>query len=132
MVGPTACDSFPRDEAGTTEAVTNGELHAGLIADDQAEPDERYLALAVSEAAGAEAILEVASAESLLPRLEGGELDLVVGRFAGNSPWKDRVAFTSAADAASPPSDEPVLRAAVRPGENRWLIFITRTIGSGA
>jgi hypothetical protein len=127
-----ACDRFPKDIAGTTDAVTRGTLHAGLVADASVEPDERSLIDAVSQAAAADADIQTGSAEILLSRLESGDLNLVVGRFSGDSPWKSRVAFTAPAESASPSSDAPVLRAAVRAGENRWLIFVTRTIGAGA
>ena len=91
------------------------------------------LAEKIAEAAGAEAEMESGSAEVLLHRLEEGELDLVVGKFAKASPWKGRVALTQAPKPEwEPAKHEPVLRAAVRNGENRWLMFVSKTIGGDA
>jgi len=125
------CDDFPKDVENTTRSVEgSGVLHAGLVADAPAEAGERALAERIAAAAHARAESETGSAEVLLHRLEQGELDLVVGRFAKASPWKGRVAFTKPASAeGSPPKQAPVLRAAVRSGENRWLLFVSDSLG---
>lgn len=123
------CDDFPNDIAGTMKGVTEkGVLHAGMIADGPAEANERSLVQQVAQAVGVKAELDAGSAETLLRRLEEGKLDLVVGEFAKATPWGARVAFTPSPRAKSPPSHEPVLRAAVRLGENRWLMFVSKTL----
>jgi hypothetical protein len=126
----SGCDSFPRDIAGTMDHVTNsGILHVGIVADPPVEADEKALAGKIAESTGVITDFESGSAEVLLHRLEEGELDLVVGRFAGASPWKKRVAFTQArATPGEAGKHEPVLRAAVRHGENRWLLFVGKTL----
>ena len=127
------CDDFPNDIAGTMDEVMDtGVLHAGLVA-GPAEADEQALAEKVAGAAGANPEIQSGSAEVLLHQLEDGELDLVVGEFAKASPWKKRVAFTRTPEQdAQPPKHQPVLRAAVRNGENRWLMFVSKTIGEEA
>ncbi len=126
----SGCKGFPNDIAGTMDGVTStGILHAGIVADGPAEADERDLARTIAEAAGAEAEFQSASAEVLLRELEEGDLDIVLGKFAKASPWTARVALTSAPAAeGTPPPDEPVLRAAIRHGENRWLMFVSETV----
>ena len=134
MLALCGCDGFPNDIAGTMERVTgSGVMHAGIIADGAAEADEELLVERIGTAAGAEAQTESGSAEVLLHKLEEGELDIVVGEFAKASPWSGRVALTAAPQAEwEPAKHEPVLRAAVRNGENRWLMFVSRTIGGDA
>lgn len=110
------------------EVKAEGLLHAGIVADDAAESGERALAESVAKAAGVEPQIESGSSEALLHRLEEGEIDLVVGEFAKGSPWKTRVALTVSPVSGSPPASEPVLRAAVRLGENRWLMFVSKTV----
>ncbi len=128
------CDDFPNDIAATMDEVTEtGVLHAGIVADGRSEVNERSLAEKIADAAGAEAEMELGSAEVLLHQLEEGELDIVVGKFANASPWNGRVALTEAPNPEwEPARHEPVLRAAVRNGENRWLMFVSRTIGGDA
>ncbi len=129
----SGCDNFPKDVAGTMQEVTaRGSLRVGIVADGETEARERFLAQTIAQAAAVEAEVESGSAEILLHRLENGRIDLVVGQFAKASPWKGRVAFTKPAEADSPPSHEPVLRAAVRSGENRWLIFVTTALDGSA
>lgn len=121
------CD-FPRDPERTTEHVLErGSIKVGLVGGD-AVADARALAERVAGATSARAEIIGGVAEDLLPRVENGELDLVVGRFAANSPWQGRVAFTQASTKEDPNSDEPVVRAAVRNGENRWLMTVERAI----
>ena len=128
------CDDFPNDIAATMDEVTEtGVLHAGIVAGGRSEADERSLAEKIADAAGAEAEMESGSAEVLLHQLEEGELDIVVGKFAKASPWNGRVALTEAPNPEwEPARHEPVLRAAVRNGENRWLMFVNKTIGGDA
>lgn len=129
-IGLAGCQDYPNDIAGTKARVEeSGVLHAGLVADGAAERQERDLAQTIAGAAGVEAELETGSAASLLHDLEDGKLDLVVGEFAKASPWKKKVALSKAAiPGAKPDKHQPVLRAAIRKGENAWFLFVSRTI----
>jgi len=121
------CD-FPRDPDSTTEHVLErGSVRVGLVGCNAGE-DARALAGRIAAATSAHAEIVGGLAEDLLPRVENGELDVVVGRFAANSPWQGRVAFTQASTREDPRNDEPVVRAAVRNGENRWLMTVERAI----
>lgn len=128
------CDAFPQDMRGTTERVAEDDvLRAGIISCPGDEGSiVQALASRIAEGAQAEATFERGSAEDLLRGLEEGELDLVVGYFAKNSPWKKRVTFTESPHPGEAGKEVPVLRAAVRNGENRWLLFVHRQIKEDA
>jgi hypothetical protein len=120
-----ACDSIPRDPDGTLERIrASGEFRAGLIADgDERQlraPAERLLAR-IGQRTGAAARVERGSAAQLLPRLEAGELDIVLGRFDRPSPWKRRVALSAPIAELRLPPDPQDLRAAMPHGENAWI-----------
>lgn len=124
------CDDYPRDPERTTEQVRDsGRLRAGIIATGKGlEEGERALTERIATAQNAESMIESGSAETLLRKLRRGELDIVVGYFAGDSPWKRKVAFTKPKGGARSESEVSVLRAAVRRGENRWLTLVERTV----
>jgi ABC-type amino acid transport substrate-binding protein len=126
------CDAFPRDPEGTTERIMAAKtIRVGVIPGD-GEDLVRGVTMRIAAALGARLEFVDGGEESLLPRLEGGGLDLVVGRFAEKSPWKDRVAFSDPVRREDPPGDEPILRLAVRKGENRWLMFVARHLVRGS
>jgi len=61
-----------------------------------------------------------------LQRLDAGELDLVIGRFTADSPWTSEVAFAPALSTTGA-EDAPIeLKAAMRNGENRWIMTVER------
>ncbi len=123
------CDGFPRDIAGTSEEIkTTGILRAGIVAGDSDEAKERAWVEKIAETVGADADIKAGSAATLLHELEEGRIDLVMGQFAKASPWKTMVAFTDSPEADAPRSHVPVLRAAVRNGENRWLMLVSETL----
>ncbi|WP_373355108.1 hypothetical protein [Pseudoroseicyclus sp. CXY001] len=125
----TGCDSFPKDPDGTTERIAeSGVMRAGIVGDAAGEAEERALATALAAASGAEAELHPGSAETLLLAMEAGELDIVIGDFAEASPWAGRLALAPSPLTAHPPKEAPVLRALLPPGENRWLLHVTKTI----
>jgi hypothetical protein len=125
------CD-FPHDPEGTTERVLErGKVRVGLVG-DASSAATRALVDSIGSATSARAEIVDGVAEVLLPRVEAGDLDVVVGRFAANSPWRGRVAFTQAGTRENTDSDEPVVRAAVRNGENRWLMTVERAIRGGS
>lgn len=126
------CEPFPRDPEGTTEKVMAARvIRIGVIPGNEGGVD-RAVVMRMAAAVGARLEFVSGGEETLLPHLEEGGLDLVIGRFAKRSPWKDRVAFTDPVRRKDPPRDEPVLRLAVRKGENRWLMFVGRHIGRGS
>ncbi|WP_189424295.1 transporter substrate-binding domain-containing protein [Devosia pacifica] len=92
----------------------------GLVASAEGLSDARELADDVAKDIGVELEVTSGTAEDLLRGLERGRFDMVIGEFAANSPWSERVVFVGP-DPNNVTSDFPTLRAAVRKGENRWL-----------
>ena len=126
------CDDFPKDPVETTAHVREtGEMRAGLIAGaDQDHAREKALAEAIAKAAEAETVFHEGTAEILVPRLETGELDVVIGSFAKSTPWKKHAAITKPVTKADEESESPQLRALVRKGENRWLMLVQKQVKS--
>jgi ABC-type amino acid transport substrate-binding protein len=124
------CDAFPQDPNETTEHVRqSGEMRAGLIAGaDQDNARQKDLAEQVASAVEAKPVFEEGTAEILVPKLEKGELDIVIGAFAKSTPWKKHAAVTKPAEQSGGDSEEPKLRALVRKGENRWLMLVERQV----
>lgn len=123
------CD-YPRDADGTTNRVrSSATIHVGLAA--FAPPDtqlaRRFLA-AMERASGANAQIERASAEALLARLEAGEIDLVLGEFAEDSPWIDDATLIEPLTRRIVGGRVVGLAPITRNGENQWISLVERTV----
>ncbi|WP_282848892.1 transporter substrate-binding domain-containing protein [Microbacterium oxydans] len=90
--------TVPTDPDGTLSTVSGGELRVGTAPDgdlvhvDGGEPSGSIVDL-VDEFASridAETDWTVASEETLVSMLEGGELDLVAGGITSDTPWVDK------------------------------------------
>ncbi|MDT0577080.1 hypothetical protein RM533_12980 [Croceicoccus sp. F390] len=124
-----ACGPYPRDTAGTVERIERtGTLHAGLVAGTADPAAAKALTRQAARQWQAKVAWRTGSASALLQQLEAGEVDLVVGEWARSSPLGNEVSL-SAAIASAEPSDaqEPALRLARKPGENR-LVTATDTL----
>jgi ABC-type amino acid transport substrate-binding protein len=124
------CDSIPADPDGTLERVRADRLfRVGLIASHAPPPNGAAdLLRRLSRATGAKAAVERGPAEALLTRLEEGELDLVLGEFAEQSPWSAQVTLTEPIGARG----ATVLAAAARNGENAWIALVHREARAAA
>ena len=111
--------------------LASGTMRAGLVAGNDLV-DEHALADRVATSLNVEPAVTEGSTEDLVRRLNDGEIDIVIGDFAQATPWSDRAAMTGPARAIDPPADQPVLRALVRSGENRWLIDLSRILKESA
>jgi hypothetical protein len=125
------CDSIPADLDGTLDRVrAERRFRVGLIASPAPLAPDRARALLarLSSATGARAAVEAGAAESLLHRLEEGELDLVLGEFAEPSPWEHQVTISE------PVAERGaiVLAAAARNGENAWISLLFREAKAAA
>lgn len=128
-----ACAPPPHDPDATTRHVERqGRLRAGLVAGVAPGQAERMRRLAgdIAQAHHARLDARTGPAGALMRDLEAGRLDLVVGVFPKRSPWSRRVAFSAPFPKADVAKDTPVVRVAVHPGENRWLMGIERTIAA--
>ncbi|WP_375195697.1 hypothetical protein [Sphingobium sp.] len=133
----SACDALPRDPADTSARIaerkvfTVGLFEAGLAQDREV----KALIALLQRRTGARASWQQGSGEALLQQLDDGRLDLALGRFRKNSPWKTEVAFGPPLRPAGAGDDPIELKAAMRNGENRWIMTVesaSRAIARGA
>ena len=121
----SSCGDFPRDSDGTLERVRAERVfRVGLVAPLDAgnlDPRAKALLQRVGQAAGASPAVETGDTEPLLDRLEEGELDVVIGRFEKNSPWKTLVSFGPPLRVEKHKKTIFHLTAAARNGENAWI-----------
>ena len=121
------CGGLPWDPDGTLERVRRTQvLRAGIIADDPNEPSatqRRFLDLMAADT-GSRIKLVRGSAEELLPQIEKGELDIVIGHFASDTPWEQRVTIMPTAKQMGARNGESAPGAAVKNGENGWIALV--------
>ena len=100
------------------------------------EASDRPSALALvqrlAEATGATAAVSTGQVEDQLARLEDGQLDLVVGRFAEDSPWLSAVAILEPLSSRKVGQRTLNLAPVARNGENRWVALVEREIRDSA
>ena len=125
-----ACGQYPRDIDGTFDRVReSGVLRVGYAPLD---PRDRGSTEAfvdrLARAAGARPRASAAPAEHLLARLEQGEVDLVIGEFAQDSPWFDEVALLEPLSERRVGERKLGLAPVARNGENAWIGMIERTV----
>jgi hypothetical protein len=124
-----ACAELPRDPDGTSERVAaERSFRVGAILGSGAPGVARQQALIdrIAAASGARPAIETGSGEALLPRLEEGALDLVVGEFDLKSPWIARVHLLPPLMRVANGGGETQVAAAARHGENRWIALVDR------
>lgn len=122
------CGDLPRDQEGTLERIrAMGEVRVGVAAAADRSPHAarmRSLVDRASARAGGHPRVETGALESLLLRLEAGELDLVVGEFDRSSPWYRRVHLLPPMATRSVGDSELEATAAARNGENGWIMLV--------
>lgn len=124
----SACDVLPRDPAGTSNRIAQDRKFTVALADPSISeaPQVGKLIHEIERKTGARAQWRPGSGEAVLQQLDDGTLDLVIGRFTANSPWATDVAFGPPL-ATTGSKDAPlILKAAMRNGENRWIMTIER------
>jgi len=126
------CGDYPRDIEGTLGRIeTRGTIAVGIIAGAGDHADrpkiEAYLSR-VAQATRAQPRLIVDAAEPLLLRLEGGELDLVIGEVAADTPWKTDVAILEPITTRPIGDTDISLSPIARNGENRWIMLLEREL----
>lgn len=125
-----ACANLPRDQAGTLERIREeGVLRVGIVATATPPQHANRLQMLIDRAATVtDSRVETMAepTESLLLRLEAGEIDLVAGQFDRSSPWSRRVHLLP--PLANIPHGESDLETTVaaRNGENAWIVLLER------
>ncbi|RJG51957.1 hypothetical protein D0Z70_22385 [Sphingobium terrigena] len=123
-----ACDALPRDPAGTSTRIERNRIFIVALADPaiRSAPQVSRLVEEIERRTKARARWRSGSGESLFQQLDEVKIDLVIGRFTADSPWATDVAFAPALS-TSGTKDAPIeLKAAMRNGENRWIMTVER------
>ena len=131
-VATAGCAEIPIDPEGTLKRVrAEGVFRVGIIAPGPHPGDHHRQQRLISEVArstGARPLVGTGSAEHLLTAVEKGDLDLVIGALAQDSPWSKHV--TLLPPLRTPAEDQsksiPTLHAVARNGENGWIALLHR------
>lgn len=119
---------FPRDPEGTLLRAMGGELRVGVsenpphtqVADDgSVSGEEVEIIQGWADSIGAEVAWSDGAESVLMERLKLGELDIVIGGLASDSPWTTHAALTRPYAEVNGPDGKPSkLVIAVLMGEN--------------
>jgi hypothetical protein len=82
----------------------------------------------IERATGARAQLDRGPLESQLARLDEGELDLVLGEFAEDTPWLASVAVIEPLTSRKKGKRRFEIAPVTRNGENRWVALVEREV----
>lgn len=125
-----ACADYPRDAEGTLDDVrSSGTIRLGLAPTAAADrPELRRFLGKLGQATGAQMQSIEGSEEELLAKLENGEIDLVAGRFAEDSPWVAHAALIEPLSSRPAGKRKIGLALAARSGENAWIGLLERTV----
>ena len=130
------CGGIPKDPENTLERIRAERTFSVGIIGSGGMPvgldRQEALLQGLVAATGARPGVQAGASEPLLARLEAGELDLVMGSLAPQSPWAKRVTII-------PPLAEEVTAeghvhvvAIARNGENAWIALLYREAGKVA
>ncbi len=124
----TACDALPRDPDGTSDRVAQSGRFTVALADPslRADPLVTSLIRDVERRSKARAQWQGGSGETLFKHLDDDRLDLVIGRFRADTPWATMAAFGPPLASHGESKDRLELKAAMRNGENRWIMTVER------
>jgi hypothetical protein len=132
LLAAAGCD-FPRDQSGTFERIeASRTIRVGLTQIDAADAAAAQGLIHRLEAAtGAKAVITGGPAERQLSSLEHGDLDLVIGEFADDTPWLDAVAVMEPIRTRAAGERTLGLAPVAANGENRWIAMVERTVRDG-
>ncbi|MEE6294695.1 transporter substrate-binding domain-containing protein [Georgenia wangjunii] len=131
---------IPSDPDGTLDQVRGSVLRVGVspnepwteVTGDDASGLEVDLVTDFADSLDASVAWTTGGEESLIGKLERGELDLVIGGLTAASPWADKASLTTAYTfAVGPDGAEEAHVMAVPMGENAFLVELeTFLLGS--
>jgi hypothetical protein len=123
----SACEALPCDPENTAKTVAQAkQFEVGIVAGTGQQTHIQQLLDEISRGTHARPRVSSGSAEELLQRVSEGNLDLVVGAFTKDSPWTTQVAFGPPLRSSGPKDNRVELKAAMRNGENRWIMLVER------
>lgn len=127
---------FPRDPEGSLVRATGGQLYVGVSpnephtsVDDDGSVSGSEVRIIEDWAASidAEVVWTVGSESVLAERIKLGELDVLIGGLASDSPWTTHAAFTRPyAEVPGPDGTPRKLVIATRLGENALLVNLEK------
>lgn len=136
LIGLAACGSIPRDPDGTLEQVLDDRLlrvgaspaeGSVTFEGDHAGGREADLVIAFAEELGAEVSWTLGGEGELVDAMERGELDLIIGGLAADSPWADKVSLTRPYRESTELDGSTVKHVMAVPlGENAMLVRLER------
>lgn len=136
LVSGCAEPAFPRDPEGTLERARGGPLLVGVsdhppfteVSDDgTVTGDEAEIVEAYAQSIGASVEWREGAESELMELAMLGQLDLVIGGLASDSPWSTHVAFTRPYTTTVGADGKAVkLVLGVRQGENALLTNLER------
>jgi hypothetical protein len=131
LLALAGCD-YPRDIEGTLDHVrAERVIRVGVIAGADEDRDKARIAAylaRVGRAAGAVPNVTRGAAEPLFARLDQGDLDLVIGELAQDSPWKTDVMMVEPIAERQEGKARIALSPIARNGENRWIMLLERAV----
>lgn len=129
-----ACGPYPRDVSGTLDDIEQGGRFRVGLADLRAEdgPAAQAFVRRVEQATGAKAEIEAGHLEGQLARLEEGQLDLVIGELAEDTPWAPSVAIVEPLSKRREGKRVLGLSPVAANGENRWVALLEREVRDSA
>lgn len=130
MAAAVGCADIPRDSERTEALVRESQtIRLGWVAGTPSEPKAQTVLAEVGRATNAQVQRREGDSETLLHDLEHGQIDLVYGSFAMDSPWMTKVYLGKALGwRAEPPKHVAAPRFAYRNGENGWIMRVERAI----
>jgi len=122
-----ACNALPRDPEGTEQAIRDQKrIRVGLVPGPQGlgrAASARLLGQLESRMQARAHIVSGAT-EPLLRALDQGDIDIVLSPFDAKTPWATLVALTPPIAASGEGEKRVEIRAAMRNGENRWIMTV--------
>ncbi|HYD08051.1 MAG TPA: hypothetical protein VEC60_20110 [Reyranella sp.] len=129
VAAAAACADYPRDIDGTLDRIRESRvLRVGAtLAPDDVDLAQDYVSR-LERATGARATMSAGPAEQQIALLEAGELDLVIGDFAEDSPWLTEVAVIEPLNERVVGDRMVGLAPVAANGENRWIMLLEREV----
>lgn len=123
------CTDIPKDPKGTLDRIRAERVFRVAMIEPLGGAEGKAAANTflerVAHATGAKVSLVTGAAEPLLLRLEDGQVDLVIGTMAPDSPWIPRVAMLPSL--LEQTRDRHLLLTPIaRNGENAWIMLLER------
>jgi hypothetical protein len=128
-----ACHALPLDPDGTSEQIVRKGYFTVASIDPEARtvPQTVQLLRTIEQMTGAKASWRDGHGEPVLRHIKDGQIDLAIGHFDAEDPWRGEVAFGPPL-ATSKTKPRTMLNAVMRNGENRWIVAVERASRSVA